>query len=89
MEIFILLFLAALIGGGIVQRITKSKAASVFLPFLAYVAWSVYHEFFVPYQGGGASFWPIDIFFAGPVAAVGGGVGASLAIKFFGANDDA
>jgi hypothetical protein len=82
------LFLLSLFGGAVVQRLFGRVVVSIFVPIFCYVAWSVYNQFFVPYHGGGASFWPIDIIFAGPVAGVGGFIGSLLAIKFFGARND-
>jgi hypothetical protein len=46
------------------------------LPWLGVLGWLLYNEYFVPYQGGGASMWPIALLFAGSIAA---GVGASVA----------
>ncbi len=46
------------------------------LPWLGVLAWLLYNEYFVPYQGGGASMWPIALIFAGSIAAA---VGASAA----------
>lgn len=76
------LFIASFIGGAIAQRLFGRLAVSISLPLVAYVLWSTYQEFFVPYSTGGASFWPIDMFFAGPVAAFGGALGAFAVIKF-------
>jgi hypothetical protein len=39
----------------------------------------IYPEFFMPYQGGGASFWTIALAFVSGVALTGGGVGVFLA----------
>lgn len=72
------LFLVALVAGGVIQRFTQRLLLTAGLGFLGYVAWSIVREFMVPYAGGGASFWPIDIFFAGPVAAVGAGTGGAI-----------
>jgi len=48
---------------------TIAWIASALLPWLGLLAWLLYHEYFVPYQGGGASMWPIAQLFAGTVAA--------------------
>jgi len=56
---------------------TIAWVSSALLPWLGMLAWLLYHEYFVPYQGGGASMWPIAQLFAGTVAAgVGLGVHA-------------
>jgi hypothetical protein len=78
------IFVLALLSGAVVQFAFKSVIAAAVLPVLCYAAWSVHHEFFVPYQGGGASFWPLDIVFVGSVAGTGGGIGALLMKKLFG-----
>ena len=78
------LFFIALVSGVLLQIFTKNVVVTGVLGFFGYVAWSVYHEFFVPYAGGGASFWPIDIFFAGPCSAIGATVGGYVTSKLFG-----
>lgn len=42
------------------------------IPWLGLLAGLLYQEYFVPYQGGGASMWPIAQLFGGTVAAVTG-----------------
>ncbi len=70
------LFLLAALGGVLCAIVTDKTATIATLGFLAYVAWSVYNQFFVPHiPGGGASFWPIDIVFAGPCSASGAAAG--------------
>jgi hypothetical protein len=51
---------------------TIAWIASGLLPWLGLLASLLYQEYFVPYQGGGASMWPIAQLFAGTVAAVVG-----------------
>jgi hypothetical protein len=46
------------------------SAAAV--PFLGTLAWILYGVYFVPYTGGGASMWPIALFFTGWAAALAG-----------------
>lgn len=70
------LFLLAVIGGAFSQLLPKRVGLTALLGFFGFVAYSVYLEFFLPYRGGGASLWPIDIFFGGPCAAFGASVGA-------------
>lgn len=81
------LSLTAILGGAVLQILFGRIVISTLAPLFCYVSWSVHNEFFVPYQGGGASFWPLDIFFAGPTAACGGFAGAILVIKLFGVRD--
>ena len=77
------LFLIALVSGVLLQPFTKSVVVTGVLGFSGYVVWSVYSEFFVPYAGGGASFWPIDIFFGGPCSGIGAAVGGYVTSKLF------
>ena len=53
------------------------------VPWLGMLAWLLYHEYFVPYSGGGASMWPIAQLFAGTVAAVVGMVTYSFVRRLF------
>ena len=54
----------------------KAIVIGTAIPWFGVLAWLLYNEYFVPYQGGGASMWPVALMFAGSVAAV---VGASAA----------
>lgn len=59
--------------------LVKSRWAIVIggaLPWFGLLGWLLYNEYYVPYQGGGASMWPIAQLFAGSIAAA---VGASAA----------
>lgn len=54
-------------------------------PFLAWLAscavvpaFVLIAEFVLPHQGGGASMWPIAMFFGGIYGAIAGAVGAGL-----------
>ncbi len=77
------LFFIALVSGVLLQFFTKSVGVTGVLGFFGYVVWSVYNEFFIPYAGGGASFWPIDIFFGGPCSCIGAAVGGYVTSKLF------
>lgn len=77
------LFLIAILSGVLLQLFTKSVVVTGVLGFFGYVVWSVYNEFFVPYSGGGASFWPIDIFFGGPCSGIAAAVGGYVTSKLF------
>ena len=48
------------------------------VPWLGLLAVLLYHEFFVPYQGGGASMWPVAQLVGGTFAAVIGGATAAI-----------
>ncbi|MET0552628.1 MAG: hypothetical protein ABW221_06295 [Vicinamibacteria bacterium] len=49
------------------------------VPWFGLLGWLLYNEYLVPYQGGGASMWPIAQLFGGTIAAVVGGLVAALA----------
>ena len=76
-----LLFLLSIILGFIVQFLIKNTKISAIAAPCAYIAWSTCNEFLLPHQGRGVSFWPIDIFFAGPIAWAGSLCGAYLLVK--------
>jgi len=78
------LFFIALVSGVLLQFVTRSVVVTGVLGFSGYVVWSVYNEFFVPYAGGGASFWPIDLFFGGPCSGIGAAVGGYVTSRLFG-----
>jgi hypothetical protein len=72
--------LSALVGGA-AGRLIKHPIAIVVGAAAAWcglLAWLLYNEYFVPYQGGGASMWPIAQLFAGTFAAIVGGVSAGV-----------
>jgi hypothetical protein len=68
----------SVLAGVVSALLIKSRANIVVgaaVPWLGVLAWLLYNEYYVPYQGGGASMWPIALIFAGSIAAlVGGGV---------------
>jgi hypothetical protein len=69
----------SLLTGVLSALLIKSRLAIIVgaaIPWLGVFAWIMYNEYFVPYQGGGASMWPIALIIAGSVAA---GVGGSAA----------
>jgi putative exporter of polyketide antibiotics len=49
------------------------------IPWFGLLGWLLYNEYFVPYQGGGASMWPVAQLFAGTVAAIVGVASYALA----------
>lgn len=63
----------------------QGKSGVIFagaIPWLGLLGVLLYHEYCVPYQGGGASMWPIAQLFAGTIMAVVG-IGAwSLTRKY-------
>ena len=79
-----LIFLSAFAGSicGWVFRGYRSVILGGAIPWFGLLAWLLYNEYFVPYQGGGASMWPIAQLFGGSVAAV---VGMLAAVAVLGA----
>lgn len=61
--------------------------AGVFLagaiPWFSVLSWLLYEEYFVPYQGGGASMWPIAQLFVGTVAVISGVLAHLFSKRFF------
>jgi len=72
--------LSALVGFvcGHTLRGAWGGVAAAAIPWFGLLAWLLYNEYFVPYQGGGASMWPIAQLFAGTIAAIVGGVTYSI-----------
>ena len=76
--ISITMFVASFAAGLFLQRLFRQLVISAIIPFLLYVYWSVYIQFFTPYRSGGGSFWPSDIFFVGSMGLVGGFLGGYI-----------
>lgn len=67
--------------GVLTERYIKTKLAFIFaaiIPFALFSAAVLYEVYFIPYQGGGASMWPVAIVFGGAAAAVTGLVAFTL-----------
>ena len=76
---FTIAFLSALVGGicGAVLQGFRAIIVGGAIPWLGMLAWLLYHEYFIPYRGGGASMWPIAQLLAGSFAALVGAVAAA------------
>ena len=74
-----LTLLSALAGGlaGVLVKGLKGIVAGAVIPWFGMLAWLLYNEYFVPYQGGGASMWPIAQAVGGSFAAFVGAVSAT------------
>jgi hypothetical protein len=53
------------------------------VPWLGMLGWLLYNEYFVPYQGGGASMWPVAQLLGGTVAAIVGMASCSFVRRLF------
>ena len=72
--------LSALVGcaAGLLIRHPIAIVVGAAAAWLGLLAWLLYNEYFVPYQGGGASMWPIAQLFAGTFAATVAGACAGV-----------
>jgi hypothetical protein len=75
-----LVLLSAFVGSicGIVFRGRAVVLTGAGIPWFGLLAWLLYNEYFVPYQGGGASMWPIAQLFGGTAASI---IGATVAVS--------
>jgi hypothetical protein len=78
-----LLGLSALAGmlAGAVLKGSRAVLVGAAIPWLGVLGWLLYNEYFVPYQGGGASMWPVAQFFAGSIAALVGAGAAAIMLR--------
>ncbi|NLD15751.1 MAG: hypothetical protein GX665_11810 [Gammaproteobacteria bacterium] len=80
MEIPVLLFLA-FIGGVIGQLLSRKLLVSVIVPAAVLSLWILFAEILQPYKSGGASMWPIALFFITTYSAGAAYVGAFLIME--------
>lgn len=81
---FMLIFLSSLVGL-LVARFMQHKLSILVagaLPWLGMLCVLLYSAYFVPYQGSGASMWPIAQLFGGSAAAICGITAFVIARKF-------
>ena len=64
---------------GLLIRGKLALLAGAALPWLILLGVMLYHEYFMPYDGGGASMWPVAQLVAGTPAAILGLVSAWIA----------
>ena len=73
MLVWLYIIIPSIIIGAVVAIMSKGRLSfilSAFLPWVGVLCFLLYYEYFVPYQGGGASMWPIALLFAGTIAAI-------------------
>ena len=63
---------------GVLIRGKLALLAGAAVPWFALLAVMLYHEYFVPYDGGGASMWPVAQLVAGTPAAILGLISAAV-----------
>ncbi len=75
---------------GLVARLLKVKPLNSWLLGCTIVpAFILFVEFVLPYQGGGASMWPIAIIFGGAYGAASSAVGVFIAGHFVKGSENA
>ena len=62
-----------LIAGLAARRLSMAVVTGAVIPWLGLLGYLLYNEYYVPYQGGGASMWLIAQLVGGTAAAVIGG----------------
>ena len=72
------LMMFAFFGGAILQLLFCRLPVSIAVPTVALSLWILFTEFLQPYKGGGASMWPIALFFVITFSAVAASGGALL-----------
>ncbi len=75
MNVWIMLVIPSFAFGAIIALLLNKSWAiymAGIIPWLGVLSAILYTEYFMPYQGGGASMWPIAQFFGGGVAAIVG-----------------
>jgi hypothetical protein len=80
---FVILGLLSAFTGAVVAKRVKGAMSIVFGAAAAWcgvLAWLLFFEYCVPYQGGGASMWPIAQMVGGTFAAVVAGCTAAIIV---------
>lgn len=86
MNAWLLVLIPSAITGLVCAYFIKGRLGIILagaIPWLGLLAAILYQEYFTPYQGGGASMWPIAQLFGGTVAAFTGIAVNDLGRKLF------
>lgn len=81
MQSWIVLITVSSVIGILTQIYIRNRFAcflAAFIPWVLFLAFILYEVYFIPYQGGGASMWPIAIIFGGTAAAIIGFIAFKL-----------
>ena len=84
MWVWPILLLGSLLLGAGSAALSRSNFGLLWGAIVPVTAWFLalmYNEYFVPYTGGGASFWPLALIFGGIPASSAGMVGAWLVLE--------
>src|SRR5574337_443371 len=80
------MFIGAILAAFVVGLLIRLRGKNLFVAWLlsccVVPALILFAEFLLPYRGGGASLWPVALFFGGLYGAIAGGVGAVIASFF-------
>lgn len=57
------LLMLAFLGGAMLQLFLRRLPVAIVIPSAALSLWILFTELLQPYKGGGASMWPIALFF--------------------------
>jgi hypothetical protein len=82
-EAWLILGLLSVAIGVLVAKVVKNPLAVLIAAAIAWcglLGWLLYYEYFVPYQGGGASMWPIGQMFGGTFVAIVAGSTAAIVV---------
>lgn len=64
--------------GLVFRRLSVAALLGGAIPWLWMFGYLLYNEYYVPYQGGGASMWPIALLVGGSAAAAIGAIVAQI-----------
>ncbi|WP_141229379.1 hypothetical protein [Cellvibrio mixtus] len=84
MEAFIALAFTSFFAFALFLKLNRA-AAAIFIASMVMPTFVIYAEFFRPYEGGGASFWPIPLYVGGATGFISAciGVGAGFIVRKF------
>lgn len=84
MEAFIAIAFTSVVALALFLKLNRAVTA-IFIASMVMPAFVIYAEFFRPYEGGGASFWPISFYVGGAAGFISAciGVGAGFIVSKF------
>lgn len=84
MEALIAIVFTSFVAFALFLKLHRAVAA-IFIASMVMPTFVIYAEFFHPYEGGGASFWPIPLYVGGAAGFISAciGVGAGFIVRKF------
>jgi hypothetical protein len=73
---FVVLWVVSFVVAFVLRWLRGTRTLSVAMPVAGFVLLILYDAYLVPHRGAGASMWPIAVLMGGPVALLGGLLGA-------------